>query len=212
MFFLKTMKKLNKVAIMIAVAVTVGSAFADGVIGGDDWRNNTDSTVWKNGTDELCWRDAYSTSSGCDNPPPPPPVSDSAPADIPAESVPAPAPVVVKKVAYGADALFDSGKSVLKPEGRAKLDDLVSEIKDINLEVIVAVGHTDSVGSDAYNQRLSKRRAEAVKAYLVSRGVEGSRVYTEGKGKTQPIADNSTAEGRAQNRRVEMEVTGTRAN
>ena len=113
---------------------------------------------------------------------------------------------------YAADAFFDFDKSVLKPEGRAKLDDLVGKIKDINLEVIIAVGHTDSVGSDAYNQRLSVRRSEAVKAYLVSKGVERNRVYTEGKGEKQPVADNKTAEGRAKNRRVEIEVVGTRAN
>ena len=78
------------------------------------------------------------------------------------------------------------------------------------LEVIIAIGHTDSIGSDAYNLKLSVRRAEAVKAYLVSKGIEPNRIYTEGKGKAQPIADNRTAEGRAKNRRVEIEVVGTR--
>jgi OOP family OmpA-OmpF porin len=78
--------------------------------------------------------------------------------------------------------------------------------------VIIAVGHTDAIGTDSYNQRLSVRRAEAVKAYLVSKGIEKNRVYTEGKGEKQPVADNKTAEGRAKNRRVEIEVVGTRAN
>ena len=112
---------------------------------------------------------------------------------------------------YAAHTFFDLDKSVLKPEGKGKLDDLVSKVKDINLEVIIAVGHTDSVGSDAYNQKLSVRRSEAVKAYLVSKGIEKNRVYTEGKGEKQPVADNKTAEGRAKNRRVEIEVVGTRA-
>ena len=85
-------------------------------------------------------------------------------------------------------------------------------LKGINLEVVIAVGHTDSVGGDAYNQKLSVARAEAVKAYLVSKGIEKNRVYTEGKGKSQPVADNKTNEGRAKNRRVEIEVVGTRAN
>ena len=80
----------------------------------------------------------------------------------------------------------------------------------IALEVIIAVGHTDSVGGDAYNQKLSIARSESVKAYLVGKGVEKNRVYTEGKGKKQPVADNKTAEGRAKNRRVEIEVVGTR--
>ncbi len=99
---------------------------------------------------------------------------------------------------------------MLKPEGKAKLDELTGKLKDITLEVIIAVGHTDSVGSDAYNQRLSVKRSEAVKAYLVSKGIEANRVYTEGKGEKQPAADNKTAAGRAKNRRVEIEVVGTR--
>ncbi len=115
-----------------------------------------------------------------------------------------------EKVSFAADALFDFNKSVLKPEGKAKLDDLASKMSTINLEVIIAVGHTDSVGSDAYNQKLSIRRAESVKAYLVSKGVEANRIYTEGKGEKVPVADNKTAEGRAKNRRVEIEVVGTR--
>jgi OOP family OmpA-OmpF porin len=101
---------------------------------------------------------------------------------------------------------------VLKAEGKAKLDDLVGKVKGINLEVIIAVGHTDAVGSDAYNQKLSVKRSDAVKAYLVSKGIEKNRVYTEGKGEKQPVADNKTAAGRSKNRRVEIEVVGTRAN
>jgi len=77
--------------------------------------------------------------------------------------------------------------------------------------VIIAVGHTDSVGTDAYNQKLSVRRAEAVKNYLTGKGIEKNRVYTEGKGEKQPVADNKTSEGRAKNRRVEIEVVGTRS-
>lgn len=119
---------------------------------------------------------------------------------------------MASKVTYAADAFFDFDKSVLKPEGKAKLDDLVGKVKAINLEVIIAVGHTDSTGTDSYNQKLSVKRADAVKEYLVGKGIEKNRVYTEGKGELQPVADNKTKEGQAKNRRVEIEVVGTRVN
>jgi len=135
-----------------------------------------------------------------------------APAPAPRPAAPAPAAPTSEKVTFAADAFFDFDKAVLKPEGKSKLDGLVGQIKGITLEVVIAVGHTDSVGSDAYNQKLSLRRAEAVKAYMVSKGIEANRVYTEGKGKKQPVADNKTADGRAKNRRVEIEVVGTRPN
>ena len=134
---------------------------------------------------------------------PPPTVAPVAP-------VAAPKPVQ-EKVTFAADAYFDFDKSVLKPEAQAKLGDLVDKTKGVNLEVIIAVGHTDAVGTGEYNQKLSIARAESVKSFLTSKGVEKNRVYTEGKGKTQPVADNKTAEGRSKNRRVEVEVVGTRA-
>jgi OOP family OmpA-OmpF porin len=210
------MKKLNKVAMLFASAALATAAGAQTI---DNWKNGTNELVWKNGTNELCWRNGFWTPAtaapGCDGAiVPAAPVAAPAPAAAaPARPAPAPvAPPAATKVTYAADAFFDFDKSVLKPEGKAKLDDLVGKIKDINLEVIIAVGHTDSVGSDSYNQKLSVRRSEAVKAYLVSKGVEQNRVYTEGKGEKQPVADNKTGEGRAKNRRVEIEVVGTRAN
>jgi OOP family OmpA-OmpF porin len=210
------MKKLNKVAMLVAAAAFVTVAGAQTV---DNWVNPNGLT-WKNGTNELCWRDNFWTPAtaavGCDGAivaqaaPAPAPVAAPAPAVVAPAPAPAPQPVAASKVTYAADAFFDFDKSVLKPEGKAKLDDLVGKVKDINLEVIIAVGHTDSIGTDAYNQKLSVRRSEAVKAYLVSKGIEQNRVYTEGKGESQPVADNKTKEGRAKNRRVEIEVVGTR--
>ncbi len=215
------MKKLNKVAMLFASAALATAAGAQTV---DNWRNGTGDLVWKNGTNELCWRDANWTpataAAGCDGaiaapkaaPAPAPKAAPAAPAPAAKPAAPAPAPAAATKVTYAADAFFDFDKSALKKEGKAKLDDLVGKVKGISLEVIIAVGHTDSVGSDAYNQKLSVRRAEAVKAYLVSKGIEKNRVYTEGKGEKQPVADNKTAAGRAKNRRVEIEVVGTRKN
>lgn len=215
------MKKLNKVAMLFATAAlaTAAGAQVKAANGGnaiDNWQNGTSEQAWKNGTNELCWRDSSWTpataAAGCDGAlQAAAPVAPAAtPAATPA-AAPAAAPAVASKVTFAADAFFDFDKAVLKPEGKAKLDDVASKVKDINLEVVIAVGHTDSIGSDAYNQKLSVRRAEAVKAYLVSKGIAKDRVYTEGKGKKQPVADNKTAAGRAQNRRVEIEVVGTRA-
>jgi OmpA-OmpF porin, OOP family len=163
-------------------------------------------------------------------PPPPPaaPAPQAAPAPAPRATAPAPTPgapaapaarpaapaapagPATEKVTFAADAFFDTAKSNLKPEGKAKLDDLTGKLKDITLEVVIAVGHTDARGSDKLNQKLSVKRAESVKAYLVSKGVEANRIYTEGKGEKQPVADNKTKEGMTKNRRVEIEVVGTR--
>ena len=179
----------------------------------------------------LCWRTGYWTPAdavpGCDLPicvepaklengkcvTPPPAIVPVEPAVVvqpPAAVVVPPPAVGSEKVSFAADALFDFDKAILKPEGKEKLDDLASKMQGINVEVIIAVGHTDSVGSDAYNQKLSIRRAESVKAYLQAKGIEANRIYTEGKGESQPVDSNKTAAGRAKNRRVEIEVVGTR--
>ena len=121
-----------------------------------------------------------------------------------------PAAPQTEKVSFNADAFFDTGKADLKSEGKASLDELASKIKGFTLEVIVAVGHTDSRGKADLNQKLSVKRADAVKTYLGSKGIDASKIYTEGKGAAQPVADNKSDAGRAKNRRVEIEVVGTR--
>ena len=211
------MKNLNKLAALVAFSALASLASAQTI---DNWRN-ANGDVWKNASGD-CWRNANWTPAtaapGCGPapapapapvvaPPPAPPAPEVAPRAAPAPQAPA-----ASKVTYAADAFFDFDKATLKPAGKAKLDDLVGKVKGINLEVIIAVGHTDSVGSDVYNQKLSVKRAESVKAYLVSKGIEKNRIYTEGKGEKQPVADNKTNEGRGKNRRVEIEVVGTRAN
>jgi OmpA-OmpF porin, OOP family len=234
----RIMKKLNKVAVLFASAALATPLIASAqqtptaeqfkyASGADQWRA-ADGTVWKNGTNELCWRDsgwtpatAYPDCDGALKPPPPPPPAPrvappppAAPAPAAPAAAPTPAPAaaapVSEKVTFATDTFFDFDKSVLKPEAQAKLTDLVEKTKAVNLEVVIAVGHTDSVGTDGYNQKLSIRRADAVKNFLVSKGIEKNRIYTEGKGEKQPVADNKTSEGRAKNRRVEVEVVGTR--
>jgi OOP family OmpA-OmpF porin len=218
---------------LVALAQTPSGAdqwkSANGIV----WRNGTNELCWRN----AGWTPA-TADAACDGalkrppapapaprvaPPPPParpapppaapPAVRPAPAPAPAPR-PAPAPArpapISEKVTFAADAFFDFNKSNLKPEAQAKLADLVDKTKGIALEVIIAVGHTDSVGDDAYNQKLSIARAEAVKKFLTEKGVEKNRVYTEGKGEKSPVADNKTSEGRAKNRRVEVEVVGTR--
>jgi OOP family OmpA-OmpF porin len=129
--------------------------------------------------------------------------------------VPPPAPAPERRtisLTLGADASFDTGKADLKAEGRSKLDDVALKLAQpgVQIESMTITGHTDSVGSTASNQKLSERRADAVKAYLVGKGVDGSKVKTVGRGARQPISDNKTPQGRGQNRRVELEVTGAR--
>ena len=195
------MNKPSKFALALAFAVTAsGVASAQSYPNTvDNWRNPF-GNVWKNGTNELCWRDAFWTPAtgipGCDG--------------VPVAQQKAKPTPQAAKVVFNADTFFDFDKSTLKPEGRQLLDQVAQQAQGIDLETIIAVGHTDSIGSDAYNQKLSERRAASVKAYLVSKGIDPNRIYTEGKGKKAPIASNKTAQGRAQNRRVEIEIVGSR--
>ncbi|WP_341314643.1 outer membrane protein OmpA [Paraburkholderia sp. IMGN_8] len=213
------MNKLSKLAFIAATAVMAASAMAQSVPASrqatnDNWVNGTGEYVWMNGTNELCWRDAFWTpataNAKCDGalvaqaPTPPAPVAPAAPA------------ITSQKITYQADALFDFDKAVLKPAGKEKLDDLASKVQGLNLEVIVATGYTDRIGSDKYNDRLSLRRAQAVKSYLVSKGIEANRIYTEGKGKRNPVTTGCNQKNHKQlvaclapDRRVEVEVVGT---
>lgn len=227
--------RLTKPATLFISAATLAVALASGAAIAQDnsigyWKDSSGKVV-RSGTN-LCWRAGYWTpamaTAECDpdlvpkpaaKPAAPAPAArPAAPAATPAAPATAPKPPakpaaapVTEKITLSSDVLFDFDKAIVKPEGKTKLDDLVGKLKAVNLEVIIAIGHTDSVGSNAYNQKLSVRRANAVKAYFVSKGIPANRIYTEGKGETSPIASNNTKEGRQKNRRVEIEVVGTRA-
>ena len=192
--------------------------------------------VVKSGTG-LCWRTGYWTPAlaenvmygqypvgcECDKDLMPkakcePPAAAPAPAKAAAPAAAAPKPAA-QKVTLAADALFDFNKADLRPEGKAKLDKLANDIKGIKLEVILAVGHADRLGDDAYNQKLSEKRAASVKSYLVSKGVDANRVYAEGKGEKQPVTKPDQCKGPKSkkvvdclqpDRRVDIEVIGTK--
>ncbi|QNK73192.1 OmpA family protein [Variovorax sp. PAMC28562] len=123
----------------------------------------------------------------------------------------APAPLTLAlpaKTTLQAETLFDFGKSAIKAESQQALHALASQIKATDYDVVITIGHTDSAGSQDFNQSLSEQRANAVRAYLIAHGVDAARIRSEGKGEKEPIASNATAQGRAQNRRVEIEVLG----
>ncbi len=101
---------------------------------------------------------------------------------------------------------FDTNSSVIKSVFRSSLNDVATVLNEYRDSDIIVSGHTDSTGNDAINNPLSENRAKSVKAYLTGRGVSGSRINSIGYGSTQPIASNSTASGRAQNRRVEIKI------
>ena len=208
-------KQISKFALLATLGLSATVALAQ-VPNNDGYLFDTRGVVAKSGFG-LCWKTTRWTPAmaiaECDpelvkKPEP------AAPAAQPATPKPA-----AQKVTLAADALFDFDKAVLRPEGKAKLDDVSGKLKGIKLEVIIAVGHTDRIGSDNSNPKLSEKRAEAVKAYLVGKGVEPNRVYTEGKGKKQPVTGDKCGtsvkktkkliEYLQPDRRVEIEVIGT---
>lgn len=189
-----------------------------------------DSDITTSGTG-LCWRDSDWTparaaaAAACNQCSPdlcPKPVAAAQPPLPPPIVTPRPAPpkeepqkILPKTINFSADTLFDFDKAVLKPDGAALLDNLVRELYGASYQVILAIGHTDRIGSVAYNQKLSMRRADAVKNYLVRQGIPADIVHVEGRGKTQPITKPDDCKGLPRNkliaclqpdRRVDIEV------
>jgi len=220
-------KNIAKKSLLVALLAGVGfTAVAQERVYLIDGRD----VVAKSGTG-LCWRDGYWTPAAaaadkagceCDKDLLPKETCEPkamAPAAAPAAPAAAGPKPTGEKITVAADALFDFNKAVLRPEGKAKLDELVSKAAAIKLEVILAVGHTDRLGSDSYNQKLSEKRAAAVKEYLVAKGIEANRVYTEGKGEKQPVTGDK-CKGNVKtkalidclqpDRRVDIEVIGTK--
>jgi OOP family OmpA-OmpF porin len=227
----KMKRTLRNLTILLALSSISAFVFAADKAPKKGYLTDSENGVVKSNFG-LCWHTGFWTPAdaveGCDSmlksAAPAVPLVTPLPAPAPAPYVdtplstseaPAPAAAVAvvpssEKITFEADTFFDFDKSVLKPAGKTKLNDLASKLQGIDIEVVVATGHTDSVGSDAYNIKLSLRRANAVKAFLVSKGIPADRIFTAGKGEGTPVASNKTRDGRAKNRRVEVEVVGSR--
>jgi OOP family OmpA-OmpF porin len=221
---IKQISQISRIALLAALGFSASVAIAQV---NDGYIYDTRGQVVKSGTG-LCWRTARWTPAmaiaDCDpdlikkEAPPAPKVAPTPPPPPPPPPAPAPKPAA-QKVTLAADTLFDFDKFALRAEGKTVLDELLNKVKGIKLEVIIAVGHADRFGSDKYNQVLSEKRAASVKDYLVSKGLEPNRVYTEGKGKKQPVTKADQCKGAKSkavvaclqpDRRVEIEVIGTK--
>jgi OOP family OmpA-OmpF porin len=204
------MKKFPKLLLCsAALALAAGSAFANNVpnvtdASGNAVRDASGTCVMSSGiSSPECMPKAAAPAAAA---PAPSPAAPAAPA---AAAKPAPASVK-QAIVIQADALFDFDKSVVRPDGKKTIDAAIAKLAGVAVEMVIATGHTDSVGTDAYNQKLSERRAAAVKEYLVSKGIPASKITTIGKGESQPVATNKTKEGRQKNRRVDIEFKGVK--
>jgi OOP family OmpA-OmpF porin len=196
--------------------------------------NNSQGVNWRTAYGE-CWRAGHWTpalaAEPCDATArasvPPPVVAAAQPEPTPApQAAPEPAPLVqaeprgpmIQKITLETDVLFGFDKAELRDEGKRKLDEIADGLKGAEVNEIVAVGHTDRIGNEQYNEKLSQRRSEAVKQYLVQKGVSGERIVVEGRGEQSPVTGSDCSKLKGQkliqcfepDRRVEIEVFGQR--
>lgn len=218
------MKPRTRFAIVACAATALLPALAFA----QDSRNqgylvDTSGEIVRSGTG-LCWHTSDWTPARAVEPCDPTikPLA-AAPAAVAPAPAPPPPPAAAKplpqKMSFSADALFAFDKSVLKPEGKTMLDSLVRQLEGATYDVIAVTGHADRFGSNAYNQKLSERRANAVKEYLVSKDIPASRITAEGKGETQPVTKSGDCQGAKSakviaclqpDRRVDVDVQGTK--
>ena len=177
----------------------------------------------------LCWRTGYWTPAmaiaECDPDlvkkaeAPMPKQAEATPESVPVPAAPAPQQIAPQKISLSADALFAFDKSTLKPEGKEELDKLAVDLSNVSYDSIHVTGHTDRIGSTKYNQKLSERRANTVRDYLVAKGIPADRIVAEGKGETQPVTRPGDCTGPKSrkliaclqpDRRVDVEVNGTK--
>lgn len=211
---------MSAVAIVIAALAPTAPAIsgscaytvsADGSNVRDTSGNCVKTASWsKNQVTEACGGKPKPAPKPMPAPEPAPePVVEAAPAPV----APAPAPTpTVERVTIGGTALFNTGSSKLSGDGKGAIDQVVDQLRGFEtVSAIIITGHTDSTGSASFNQTLSERRANTVRDYLISRGVNPALLSAAGAGENEPVADNETAEGREQNRRVDIDIAGSKA-
>lgn len=201
-----TLKKITGISAAAIMAVMMSAT-----VSAQDEKYLQDS--YGNGVKDSygdCVKAAFGNmAKGCEAAPEPAPAPPPLPAPAPVPA-PAPAPAPIQQISLSADANFDFDKAVLKPAGQAEIDAFLGKLAGAKVTGINVIGHTDSIGAEAYNQKLSEKRAAAVANYMVSKGVPPEALRVSGRGESQPVADNSTKAGRAANRRVDVTAVGTR--
>lgn len=211
-------KKITTMSLVALMAVSFSPAvIADSY--DDTYWTTSDGKALKDSSGK-CWHAAGGKSQidGCGTPPAPEPVKEAAPAPV-VKPAPAPAPAPAPKPqtfvlnlneADGANFAFDSAK--LSDKSKAELDQLSNKVRAsrVTPSAISIVGHTDSIGKTSYNQKLSVQRANSVAGYLAAKGMNKGVMRVSGMGETKPVASNKTKAGRAQNRRVDIRITGSR--